>query len=166
MVESDITMSLEDTLELDTIIEKSSRATTPITVTGGTESTDFNLDGLQTHTGIFDPVNSGEYTIKINGQELLIEVIDAASGLIEDFNKPSYENKGKSLSDYYNGDLSKFSRQTNRKQEGSHVLKLSHNNDPFVIYSTNSLNKYPEPGDTFKSWFLTTNTGEKISILS
>lgn len=158
-------MSLNDTLELDTIIEESSRASDLVTITDGTEGQDFNSNGIRTDTYIFDPINSGTYNIDINGQTLTVEVTDTSNGLIEDFNKTRYEDKGKTLSEYYNGDLSKFSRQTNKKQEGSHAVKLSHNNDPFVIYNTDSLNNYPRPGDTFKCWFLTSNTSEKISIL-
>lgn len=62
---ADITMSLNDTLELDTIIKESADATVPITVADGTEGTDFDLDGIQTHTGIFNPTNSGTYNINI-----------------------------------------------------------------------------------------------------
>lgn len=71
---ADITMSLNDTLELDTIIKESADATVPITVADGTEGTDFDLDGIQTHTGIFNPTNSGTYNINIKGQELTVKV--------------------------------------------------------------------------------------------
>lgn len=73
---ADITMSLDDTLELDTIIRESTDATTSITVKDGTKNTDFNLKGIETHTGIFSPINSGVYNLDVNGQELTVEVTD------------------------------------------------------------------------------------------
>lgn len=62
---ADITMSLNDTLELDTIIEESSRASDLVTITDGTEGQDFNSNGIRTDTYIFDPINSGTYSIYI-----------------------------------------------------------------------------------------------------
>jgi hypothetical protein len=70
---ADIEMTTDDTLELDTIIEFSSRAKKPINVT---EGSDYNITGFQTHTGVFDPESSGDYTIEVNGQELSIKVRD------------------------------------------------------------------------------------------
>lgn len=78
---ADIKMNLEETLELDTIIEKSTRATDPISVeepSNFTEGTDFDLDGIQKHSGIFNPTKSGNYKLNINGQILTVEVIDTS----------------------------------------------------------------------------------------
>jgi hypothetical protein len=88
---ADITMSLDDTLELDTIIEKSRRASNPIgtikEVDDGTTHND-DINGFQTHTAVFDPSKSGTFKIPINGQELTIKVTDPidipASTLTED----------------------------------------------------------------------------------
>ena len=67
---ADITMSLDDTLELDTIIKESTEATDPISY----DTNKFKSDGIQKHTGILKPQNTGTYTININGQELVVEV--------------------------------------------------------------------------------------------
>lgn len=78
----DITMSLDDTLELDTIIKESNIATDPITDAKHRDDntnhiTDFN--GFQTHTGVFSPPKSGVYDIKINDQTLSIKVTDPST---------------------------------------------------------------------------------------
>jgi hypothetical protein len=54
---ADITMGLNDKLELDTIIEESSRAFNPISSIKyeGNESTVHNSTEIQTNTVIFDP---------------------------------------------------------------------------------------------------------------
>jgi len=72
MADQDIVMSLNDTLELDTIIEKSTRATKPI----GYDSNNFTSTGIQTHTGVLKAENTGTHTININGQELTVKVTD------------------------------------------------------------------------------------------
>jgi hypothetical protein len=59
----DTTVSLDDTLELDTIIQQDSNAVNPIgTVTEINDgSTHNNLNGSQTKTAIFDPPKSGVF---------------------------------------------------------------------------------------------------------
>jgi hypothetical protein len=69
---ADITISLDDTLELDTIIKKSTSADNPVTY----NSNEFNFTGIQTHTGIFDPKKSGTNNITINGQTLTVKVTE------------------------------------------------------------------------------------------
>lgn len=76
---ADITMSLDDTLELDTIIEESTEALNSVTVADGTEGSDFRSDGLQTKTYIFDPINSGIYNLNINNQTLTVKVINSTT---------------------------------------------------------------------------------------
>jgi hypothetical protein len=78
---ADISMNLDDTLELDAIIKDSTEVTSVINAKNGNESTDFNLEGFQTHTGVFDPINSGTYNLDVNGQELTIKVTDTDSTL-------------------------------------------------------------------------------------
>jgi hypothetical protein len=68
---TDIKMSVDDTLELDTTIKKSTDPMNSITVTDGS---DYDLSGFQTHTGVFDPQSQGSYTLDINGQQISIEV--------------------------------------------------------------------------------------------
>jgi hypothetical protein len=78
---TDITMSLDDTLELDTIIRESSVPLNPVTDVKyeGSDSTVHNSTGLQTNTYIFEPEKSGNYTITVNGQELTIKVTDPST---------------------------------------------------------------------------------------
>lgn len=47
----DITISLDDTLELDAIIKESSSIDNVVSY----DSSKFDLNGIQTHTGIFNP---------------------------------------------------------------------------------------------------------------
>lgn len=71
----DIKMSLEDTLELDTIIEESNRASDSLTY----DSDNFELSEIQTHTNILNPKNPGEYTITVNGQNISVKVTDPST---------------------------------------------------------------------------------------
>lgn len=71
---ADITMSLDDTLELDTIIKEINSSSGVATITDGTEGTDYNLGIIQSQTEVFDPINSGTYNIDINGQTLTVDV--------------------------------------------------------------------------------------------
>lgn len=77
----DITMSLDDTLELDTIIRESSVRLNPVTDVRyeGSDSTVHNSTGLQTNTYIFEPEKPGDYTIIVNGQKLTIKVTDPST---------------------------------------------------------------------------------------
>lgn len=72
----DIEMSLNDTLELDAIIEKTTRASSVVSVKIG-ES--YDLDGFSTHTAVFNPKESGDYKLNVNGQILEIKVINPDS---------------------------------------------------------------------------------------
>lgn len=102
---TDIIMSLDDTLELDTIIKESS-ASDALTVTDGTERTDFNLNGIDTHTDIFSPVKSGTYNLDINGQKLTVKVTDPdtipESG-IERYTFDSADTSGSTVVGIWNG---------------------------------------------------------------
>jgi hypothetical protein len=74
-------MNVDDTLELDTIIEESSRASNPVSSIKyeGSDSTVHDSKGIQTNTFIFDPQESGNYTITINGQELTVKVTNPST---------------------------------------------------------------------------------------
>lgn len=74
----DITMSLDDTLELDTIIKKTG-VSESLKVTNGTEGSDFDTDGIQTQTDIFNPTNPGTYNIIANGQKISVKVTNPNS---------------------------------------------------------------------------------------
>jgi hypothetical protein len=67
----DITMSLNDTLELDTIIEEWT-ADNYVNY----DSSKFDVSGIQTSTAIFDPSEPGTHSISVNGQDIKIKVID------------------------------------------------------------------------------------------
>lgn len=69
---SDITMSLDDTLELDAIIQNVTNTKEDAIF----DSSKFNVSEIQTNTLIFKPQDSGTHDITINGQTLSIEVID------------------------------------------------------------------------------------------
>lgn len=71
-------MNLNDTLELDAIIREWD-AKSDNTIDVKTTNMGYNLGGIKTHTGIFDPTESGEHIININGQELTIEVTDPST---------------------------------------------------------------------------------------
>lgn len=71
---SDIKMSLDDTLELDAIIQEWDPNSNDIIKV--TSNKTYDLNGIKKHTGVFNPTESGEHTIEINGQILTIEVID------------------------------------------------------------------------------------------
>lgn len=78
----DIEMSLDDTLEIDTIIQNWNPPSNLVNTTYDTgNEPDYDLKGLDTKTTIFDPNKSGNYTININGQELLIKVRDSNDAL-------------------------------------------------------------------------------------
>lgn len=70
----DIEMNVDDTLEIDTIIKNSSDATKNMGITSNNNS-NYNINGIQTHTGIFDPEEADVYTINVNGKKLKINVV-------------------------------------------------------------------------------------------
>lgn len=65
-------MSLDDTLELDEIIQEWSRNNSNLNLNGDESS--FDISGIQTKTSILNPKETGDYTITINGQELSVKV--------------------------------------------------------------------------------------------
>lgn len=69
-----IQMSIDDTLELDSIIEKWSKPNDTINI----NRTDHDLDGIKKYTGVFNPKGTGEYEIEINGQTILVNVIGSS----------------------------------------------------------------------------------------
>lgn len=74
----DIKMFLDDTLELDYIIKDiDPNNSISINPKDNLDSNSYNLSGLETRTGVFDPDKSGEYDISINGQILTVKVIDS-----------------------------------------------------------------------------------------
>jgi hypothetical protein len=72
---TNIEMSLDDTLELDTIIEEWNPNSSLVDDVGG----NFNISGFQTSTTVLDPQNTGTHKININGQELTVKVTDTST---------------------------------------------------------------------------------------
>jgi hypothetical protein len=118
----DIVMGLDETLELDTIVEKSNKASNPITrfehISDGTEH-ENELNNIQTHTSVFNPSKSGEYEIDINGQNLSLKVRDKTDTL----QNSSFESGN--LSSWKTFGNASYSVSTNQSYEGSYSLSLS-----------------------------------------
>jgi hypothetical protein len=135
----DITMNVDDTLELDAIIQKwDAKSNNTINVT---EGSDYKLSGFQTHTGVFDPQSSGDYTIKVNGQELSIKVNE--SNAIPDSEIDRFEDGD--LSEYVSS--SGWSVQQTTVLEGSFTAKgTTTNTNGYTISSTSGLPRYPAQG--------------------
>jgi len=71
----DIEMSLDDTLELDSVVKEWNPPTEFVNINGGS----YTKTGIQTNTIVFDPDESGIFEININGQNLKIRVIDPSN---------------------------------------------------------------------------------------
>jgi len=70
--------------------------------------------------------------------------------VIDNFNSALYEDQGNTLSDYYSGANSAWSRSTSNVVEGDQGLLGNDATSPSVIYSQpgDGLNSYPSEGDT------------------
>lgn len=147
-------MSLDETLELDTIIEKSNRAIEAIDSVNHNSGTDHKDDftGLQTHTGIFNPPKSGEYTIKVNGETLKIKVTDSTV-IIDDFEDGDVSE--------YQGSVSNARINNTFTKNGSYGLSFyggDDNGNQYTIATDSGLNYFPKSGDTIKFWYKTNTT--------
>lgn len=128
----DIIMSLDDTLELDLIIDKWG---SPNNIINATHSKDYTLTGIQTKTGIYDPEEPGIHTIDVNGQELKIKVRDP--------NKVP----DSVIFDFESGDLSNFDTKSglqisNTSLNGSHSGYSGTNNQTVAtatVYDSSGL---------------------------
>lgn len=141
---ADITMSLDDTLELDAIIEKWSNPDSIIT----DSDSKFNMSGFYTGTGVLDPKESGTHKIVVNGQELTVKVTDPntiPNTLVDDFEDGN-------ISEYQNYNVTSATAQTSTVFDGNYSLKVSaQNNVDSGITSTSGLN-YPQSGDKVDVW--------------
>jgi len=68
--------------------------------------------------------------------------------VIDNFNDPLYDDENLTLSDYYNGDLTQYSRQTSTVFEGSAALAGDTSGAAKVIVGNGSLNKTLSQGET------------------
>lgn len=69
-----ISMKIDETLELDYLVEKIN--SNAANIKSEPENVSASLDHIKTESTIFDPPDSGTYEIKISGQIITIEVID------------------------------------------------------------------------------------------
>lgn len=159
----DIEMSLDDTLELDAIIQEwdaESNGVIGNIMYEDSDSTVHNSTGIQTNTYIFDPQESGTYTIPVNGQELTVNVKDSSiipDGVVDNFENitnspPGIYSSGDSVSTYYNGDTSVFTRKKENPLDGDYSLYHHHSDGKYEIlsFADDGLPNYPSRGDKFR----------------
>lgn len=151
---ADITMSLDDTLELDTIIKESTEAISSISVEKGGS---HNINGIQTHTGIFDPVDPGDYILDINGQELTVKVKDPSNipDTVIDFENGNISK--------FNGSTGSFSVESGGAYKGENYLQINGTSGQYIFsYPNDGLKYYPKRGDKFEVYYYGTgfNSGE------
>lgn len=72
---ADITMSINDVLELDAIIKEWNDPNNIVSDDDGS----FNISGFQTNTSVLEPQQSGTHNITINGQTLTVKVIESST---------------------------------------------------------------------------------------
>jgi hypothetical protein len=139
-------MTTDDTLELDTIIENSSRASNPINkIDTNANYNKDDLKGIETHTSVFDPPESGEYEIYVNGQVLSINVTDASA--IPD--AVVFEPVSDALT-HFDGMTSDHSIVSSPTlKDGQNVLQSEYAG---AIYSTSGLDAYPRVGYRHQVW--------------
>lgn len=136
---ADITMSVDDTLELDALIKESNKPENIINVTDGAEGTDFDLGGIQTHTGIFNPKNTGTYNIEINGQKLKIKVTDPSTVPESGVSRFRFEN-----------DLSnEWSDNTSLVNNNGDYISNSYEGDYCIEFDRSGSNEYLDLGTEF-----------------
>lgn len=94
-------MGLNDILELDAIV----REWNPDQITVDSSSGEFNLNGVETRTGIFDPQSTGMYSIRVNSQRYDIKVVDTPSGLLSENLIAWYRFNQEDTRDYASDDI-------------------------------------------------------------
>lgn len=75
-----ITISIDETLELDYSVERISSEA--IDITKPSENDPTSIDYISTETGIFNPQRSGTYQLDVNGQTIEIDVIRIPSSAL------------------------------------------------------------------------------------
>ena len=98
--------------------------------------------------------NAQQRALNLSGRALARDVIP--DSVIDHFNDTLYKNRGKSISDYYSGNLSDFIRQESTVYSGSHALECDPT-DAVAITSTSGLNNYPTKGNKFQYWSYATD---------
>lgn len=146
---ADIEISLNDTLELDTIIQEWNPDTNLVNITPNDTNNNYTHTGIQTKTSIFAPEDPGVYTVDINGQTLKINVTDPNN------------ISGTVIEDFEDNDLSEYTVSTNKASvstvsspvyDGSYALNISVNTSSGgsgIVSSSSGLDIYPERGFPF-----------------
>lgn len=123
----------------------------------------FNEYEIQKQEYIFDPQETGTYKIEYDGNILTVEVNNISDKIIDNFELKNsnpggpYES-GDSITKYYRGYTSGFSRTASSPIEGDYSLQTSAGNG-FAIFSEpgDGLPSYPDSNDTIN--VLLYNTG-------
>lgn len=153
---SDINITLDETVEIDTVIKKLKKSKNNIEIE---DRSDYDLSVLQTQTGIFNPKGTGEYQLKINGQELTINVTDSNSytpdssiahlklnGTTDDsIGQYSFINNGAEF--------------TSDSVKGSKALDLSNG---YISYPSPIVRQYNNSGWSISLMFKTSNSNQYI----
>lgn len=87
-----ITMNVDDTLELDYLVEQVSDDA--IGVSSEPNNVSTSIDYISTKTGIFNPPDTGTYQLNINDQTIKIEVTDIPDDVVDTFD---YLSDGENL---------------------------------------------------------------------
>lgn len=140
----DLTMNLNDTLELDAIIQEWNSINDIANVK---TTKNHSIKGIQTNTVIFDPEDSGTHKIDINGQILKINVQDKSGVQIID----NFENGNLSK---YSGSTGSFSVNNSGSYKGTHHLQINGTyNKHIYSYPGDGLSYYPKRGDKFELYY-------------
>lgn len=140
MADKDISMVLSDTLELEYLVEEISDGKISVGSEPSTGATDLSY--ISRDYGVFNPTETGTYTLNINNQTVEISV----SNIVDNFE---------------DGDISKYSVvdsagnvnvTSNAAFEGSFGIEFTGSGGP-QIQSTSGLDNYPSSGDTYSVKF-------------
>jgi len=86
--------------------------------------------------------------------------------VVDGFEEQQYEDQNATLSDYYAGDTSHYTRQTNTVQDGTYAVKSDPSSDGvYRLTSVSGLNTYPSQGDSFEYYVYKSGfSGSQIHI--
>lgn len=156
----DLTMNLDDTLELDAVIQEWGSVGNVANVK---TTKDYNIEGLQTNTVIFDPEESGTHKIEINGQILKINVRDTSNFDIID----SFEEGSNNV--WHDGSnwLCEDTLSPRDSAFGSYTLRANSGGTLTVSKSSSNLpySNLPEFGDIFRCdmWYDRSSSNGKVA---
>jgi hypothetical protein len=146
-----IHMSLNDTIELDYLINQINN--NAIDVTSRPSENSYELDYARKEYGIFNPTETGTFQLNINGQIIEIEVTDIPDSVVENFEDGDIAE--------YSGDTGSFSVVQDRAFDGSNALYSNANYGR--ISSVSGLNSYPSAGDEIWWYTYIASGGDRVS---